>query len=344
MKLLVAIMFFGVMCLIYCILQLSTFVISNGHVVPGLAADKRNQLPEIAVFNTENEHTATADECFLRDKPLSEESGEKSLAKRLPTCLIIGFAKCGTYALKSFLTLHPDIVCPNHEVQFFTEYYNRGLDWYREQMPVSLESQVTIEKTPSYILSPKALSRIRRFNASIKLIVIVRNPLVRLQSIYAHALDEEPGFNETFASWTSSEKRIAYIADYAKHIKDVLRLFNANQVMVVEEEELEQRPLRLLRNVERFLGLCHAFTEDLIVFNPDKGFYCFNKSSWRYRELERTLTLDRRTGCFSRNKGREHPQIERRQMQQLVLKLSPYNEKLFALLGKRFNWTSPDIM
>ncbi|BFZ07575.1 hypothetical protein BsWGS_10613 [Bradybaena similaris] len=336
----------GVMFFIYCILQLLTFPVSNRHFQPDPSLDTRRQLVHKSVSHTDNIHKqkAVADQCLLTDHPVSEEIGATSLEKRLPKCLIIGFAKCGTYALRSFLALHPDIVCSNQELSFFTEHYTRGLSWYRSQMPVSLESQVTIEKTPSYILSSETLSRIRKFNASIKLIVIVRDPLVRLQSSYAHSKVTVQEFNQTFRSWVRRDGLIDSIADYASRIKNVFRLFDANQVLVIEEEELEKSPLALLSKVETFLGLCHAFTEDLIVFNRDKGFYCFNQSSWRYRELERTLKLDLRTGCFSRSKGREHPQIDRQLMQQLVLKVKPYNEKLFALLGKRYKWTSPESL
>ncbi|BFZ07573.1 hypothetical protein BsWGS_10612 [Bradybaena similaris] len=344
MKMLVLMMAAG-FTFIYCILQLFTHPVSNRNFATAPAFDTRSQLLDIPDTDPGSENgrkpSATTDQCSPRNQPPNEEVGAKSLERRLPKCLIIGFGKCGTYALKSFLTLHPDIVGPNHEIRFFSSYYHRGLDWYREQMPVSLESQITIEKTPNYIVSPEALSRIRKFNDSIKLIVIVRDPLVRLQSMYAHAQAKSKRFNKTFESWVNIKGNIAYTADYAKHIKEVFRLFDANQVLLVEGEELEKSPLTLLRNVERFLGLCHAFTDDLLVFNRDKGFYCFNQSSWRYPEMEETLSLDRWTGCFPASKGREHPEIERRLMRQLLVKLNPYNEKLFALLGKRFNWTRP---
>ncbi|CAG5118707.1 unnamed protein product [Candidula unifasciata] len=343
MKLIATILTVGAIFSIIYLLQLSTFQMGTRHYLPDPTISTRYQLAESPVFTIDNrnESTPTSDQCLPRNNLTDEAAGAKLLEKRLPECLIIGFAKCGTYALKSFLTLHPDIVGPNQEVAFFTGYYHRGYDWYRSQMPLSLESQITIEKTPSYILSLQALWRIRKFNASIKLIVSVRDPLIRLQSSYAHAQAAHEAFNETFESWLLNEDNIIRAADYATHIKNVFRLFQSSQVLIVQEEELEKTPLAVLRKVETFLGLCHAFENDLLVFNSEKGFFCFNQTSRRYQELEHTLTLNHKTGCFTRSKGRTHPQIDRLTMKRIVLKMSSYNEQLFALTGIRFNWTHP---
>jgi hypothetical protein len=43
---------------------------------------------------------------------------------------------------------------------------------------------ITIEKTPAYFVSPRVPSRVRRMNESIKLLVIVRDPVERAISDY----------------------------------------------------------------------------------------------------------------------------------------------------------------
>ncbi|GFS10208.1 heparan sulfate glucosamine 3-O-sulfotransferase 3A1 [Elysia marginata] len=116
----------------------------------------------------------------------TQDTKEPYIRRRLPKALIIGFSKCGTSALRSFLTIHPDIVAPGNEVRFFTDHYSKGLEWYRHQMPKSTANQITIEKTPGYIKTLETLDHIHEFNPKIKLLVIVRNPVTRLQSQYAH--------------------------------------------------------------------------------------------------------------------------------------------------------------
>lgn len=77
--------------------------------------------------------------------------------RRLPQALVIGVRKCGTRALLEMLYLHPRVQRAVGEVHFFDrdENYARGLEWYRQQMPLSYANQVTIEKSPSYFVTPE---------------------------------------------------------------------------------------------------------------------------------------------------------------------------------------------
>lgn len=80
-----------------------------------------------------------------------------SAARRLPQAIIMGVRKCGTRALLEMLYLHPMVQKASGEVHFFDrdENYNKGLEWYRMQMPHSYPGQITIEKSPSYFVTPE---------------------------------------------------------------------------------------------------------------------------------------------------------------------------------------------
>lgn len=90
-------------------------------------------------------------------------------SRRLPQAIIIGVRKCGTRALLEMLYLHPMIQKAAGEVHFFDrdENYEKGLEWYRKKMPHSFRGQITIEKSPSYFVTPEVSSKIfviiRRF-------------------------------------------------------------------------------------------------------------------------------------------------------------------------------------
>lgn len=77
--------------------------------------------------------------------------------RQLPQAIIIGVRKCGTRALLEMLFLHPQIQKAAGEVHFFdrNENYDKGLEWYRKKMPYSFKGQVTIEKSPSYFVTPE---------------------------------------------------------------------------------------------------------------------------------------------------------------------------------------------
>ena len=100
------------------------------------------------------------------------------LSQRLPSALIIGAAKCGTSALVEFLSVHPQVAATDREIDFFNNdiNYNKSIEWYREQMPVSNQHQITIEKTPAYLIDFKTPERVFKLNPNMKLIVIVREP------------------------------------------------------------------------------------------------------------------------------------------------------------------------
>lgn len=55
------------------------------------------------------------------------------------------------------LYLHPSIQKAAGEVHFFDrdENYLKGLEWYRKKMPHSFSGQITIEKSPSYFVTPE---------------------------------------------------------------------------------------------------------------------------------------------------------------------------------------------
>lgn len=78
-------------------------------------------------------------------------------SRRLPQALIIGVRKCGTRALLEMLFLHPNIQKAAGEIHFFDkdDNYKKGLEWYRKKMPHSFKGQITIEKSPSYFITPE---------------------------------------------------------------------------------------------------------------------------------------------------------------------------------------------
>lgn len=57
------------------------------------------------------------------------------------------------------LYLHPMVQKAAGEVHFFDrdDNYNKGLEWYRMKMPHSYAGQITIEKSPSYFVTPEVI-------------------------------------------------------------------------------------------------------------------------------------------------------------------------------------------
>jgi [heparan sulfate]-glucosamine 3-sulfotransferase 1 len=81
----------------------------------------------------------------------------------------------GTAALRAFINIHPQIQTTPQEVNFFDRYYNRGLNWYINQMTYLFVNQIAIEKTPAYFTSNRdnVPKLIHQMNPKIRLILLV---------------------------------------------------------------------------------------------------------------------------------------------------------------------------
>ena len=114
--------------------------------------------------------------------------------KRPPVAILIGVSKCGTRELMEFLHMHPHVEIYQRyttmEMAYFNSiHYFKGYDWLVNQMPCSYSNQLTIMKNSAYFDLPiPTAGRIQKFNSSIKLILIVREPIARTISRFMFEL------------------------------------------------------------------------------------------------------------------------------------------------------------
>lgn len=154
-------------------------------------SNRTSTLIRIPRNQTKKETTLSKSTQIQNNKIINTKSNQtlsiiKNLERRLPGCIIIGVRKSGTRAVLEYLSLNDHIRKADNEVHFFDndERYAMGLEFYRNQMPYSAVGQITIEKSPAYFVTSTVPERIKAMNASIKLILIVRDPVIRLISDY----------------------------------------------------------------------------------------------------------------------------------------------------------------
>ena len=262
------------------------------------------------------------------------EHGGKNCNKTLPQAIIIGVMKCGTDTFTTFLSLHPDIAMELNlaAVLFFNYYYDKGLDWYRDQMPCSKKGQITMEKSPQYFGRKQVPERIHNMNSSVKLIVIVREPVSRCVSHYSHVQDVRPGsIRSTFeeAVFTKNGEiddasTLILPSLYGLHIQRWLEYFSIDQIHIVDGDNFKKHPVEELRRTEKFLGLKPFFDKDDFVYNAKKGFYCIKRTGEH--------------GCMSKGKGRRHPEIDKSLLDKMRTFFKPWNEMFFKTVKRKFNW------
>ncbi|XP_060884774.1 heparan sulfate glucosamine 3-O-sulfotransferase 2-like [Labrus mixtus] len=269
------------------------------------------------------------------DTPSPPMSNLKFGNKKLPNAIIVGVKKGGTRAVLEFIRIHPDVRAAGTETHFFDRNYDRGLEWYRGLMPRTLESQITMEKTPSYFVTKETPHRISAMSRETKLIVVVRDPVTRAISDYTQTLSKTPdlpsfqdlAFRNQSLGIVDTTWNAIRIGLYVLHLENWLRYFPLAQIHFVSGERLITDPAGELARVQDFLGLKRIVTDKHFYFNRTKGFPCLKKpeSSGSPR-------------CLGKSKGRTHVQIDRDAIEQLRDFYRPYNDKFYEMVGHDFKW------
>uniref|UniRef100_A0A8C9SEL5 Sulfotransferase n=1 Tax=Scleropages formosus TaxID=113540 RepID=A0A8C9SEL5_SCLFO len=292
-------------------------------------------LREKLSFATSEDHhgpeSDTTDDDLNRQVDCTLDYGQK----KLPQAIIIGVKKGGTRALLEALRIHPDVRAVGNEPHFFDRNYDKGLDWYRDLMPSTLDSQITMEKTPSYFVTSSAPKRIYSMARDIKLIIVVRNPVTRAISDYTQTLSKRPEIptfevlafkNRTLglidASWSALR-----IGIYALHLEGWLQYFPLSQMHFVSGERLIVDPAGEMEKVQDFLGLKRIITDKHFYFNKTKGFPCLKKP-------EDSST----PRCLGKSKGRTHPNIDPDVIHRLQKFYKPFNMMFYQMTGQNFQW------
>jgi hypothetical protein len=195
----------------------------------------------------------------------------------LPDFLVVGAQKGGTTALWEYLRRHPGIAGPSwKEVSFFDRHWARGPAWYRGNFPLR-RGRLVGEASPSYLFHPLAPARARALVPEARLVAILRDPVDRAYSHYQHEVDfgREPlSFEEAIEQ---EEARLAgeverlladaryfsrawwdhtYLARgrYAEQLERWYDVFPREQLLVLANEELAERPAETYGRVLAFLG------------------------------------------------------------------------------------------
>lgn len=119
--------------------------------------------------------------------------------------IIVGAQKGGTTAAAFNLNKHPDISVfsgiteyGQYEIEFFNQHWDRGANWYFEQLPKS--EGIIGEKTAELFHRTICHERIFSVNPKVKLLILLRCPIERAFSQWRMATyikkDESTSFDE----------------------------------------------------------------------------------------------------------------------------------------------------
>lgn len=197
--------------------------------------------------------------------------------------LILGTQKGGTTALSAFLRQHAEIFIPLVKEAHFFDMTRRYLAdvqspcpyaSYHELFEISKPGELWGEATPIYMFLPFVADRIFRYNPTVKLIFLLRNPVERAFSAYkmermrewdrwpfTFAVALEP-FRLRLASGDLDDMRHpirvnSYLSRgfYSTQVERFLRLFPRKNCLFIKSEELLGDHEAVMRKIFIFLGV-----------------------------------------------------------------------------------------
>ncbi len=256
----------------------------------------------------------------------------------LPDLVLAGAQRSGTTALTEALYRLPMVERPRRGKgsHYFSYNYHRGWEWFQSQFPTELWAATVERRTerpifcfdacPYYLFHPFAVARMAQALPDIKVLVMLRDPVRRAESHYHHSVShghedlpfeaalaaeesrlagEDDRMQEDWTYWSHSHEHHSYVAKgmYADHLERLFGHYPREQVMVIQSERFYRDPDEVLAEVTAWL--------DLPPVALERGD---NRNSHVYEEMP-------------------EPMRER-----LIEIYREPNERLFALLGERYDW------
>lgn len=184
-------------------------------------------------------------------------------------------------------------------------------------------------------------------NASVKLLLIVREPVTRAISDYTqlrtHAATASTLTNGTPRSIQQQQAARSFeelvirpdgsinesyrpvaISLYHTYMHRWLEVFSREQILIVNGDQLIEDPVPQLRRIENFLGLEPRIGRHNFYFNHTKGFYCL-----------RNETSEK---CLKESKGRRHPRVSPVVVTKLRRFFNEHNQRFYELVGEDLGW------
>lgn len=211
--------------------------------------------------------------------------------QRAPNFLIIGIGKGGTSSLYYYLGKHPQILpAIRKEIRFFSENIERGLDWYLSHFPpIPQESNfLTGEATPWYLTSFGVEKKVASLLPTVKIIILLRNPIFRAfsqyqmhlkngveQRYFAEVINSEfealknlssPG--EVDSNYWQTEQGYLLFGLYFYFMEKWMAVFAREQFLILRSEDFYANPAATLTQVFEFLGVPDYPLPEYRNYNP----------------------------------------------------------------------------
>ncbi|MCW5878669.1 MAG: sulfotransferase [Anaerolineales bacterium] len=213
---------------------------------------------------------------------------------RKPDFFIVGAPKCGTTALREYLSSHPEIFMPDRELLYFgSDLMSRSrkkktLEWYLRYFSDWNGEPRVGEKSVWYFYSQMAPEEIKTFSPDARIIIMLRNPVERMYSHYYQlfytgeediddfetALKAEPErkMGQRIPPLNTMRQKLFYRdnARYAPNLQRYLKVFGSEQLHIIIYDDLKLHPKKMYMSALKFLDVNPYFQIEHRVVNANK--------------------------------------------------------------------------
>jgi hypothetical protein len=219
-----------------------------------------------------------------------------------PSFYILGAAKCGTTSLHYYLSQHPDVcISQPKEPHYFEIEYENGSEFYRNKYFGHYKGECAVgDARAANLYVPYVPERIKDISPNAKLIVLLRNPIMRAYShwyqfytmgIEPLSFDEgiaadieriESGINfegkegkklwQHYVSSFDTGKLVyrTYVdrGYYLKQIERYLKYYDLSQIKIILFDDLKRIPKKIVADIFKFIGVDFSYSNiDFTVKN-----------------------------------------------------------------------------
>lgn len=225
--------------------------------------------------------------------------------------VVAGWPKCGTTTLHAVMKKNKNIYLPEKKETLFYEFRNKV------ENPVEILKKVFFEGIengqmvgsvePSFYKYAELVKK--DFGGNIKVILILRNPVLALFSLYKMQMKKGNSIvgygnyqeytHKIFDEYCEKTLKKQNVFFYEKYVKEFVECFGMERIHIVFLEELIQNPKKVVDGIYRFIGVEGEYdlaelpkeNEGNFVFATKEGYLIAKETS----ELAQ--------------KGRENPEI-----------------------------------
>ena len=176
-----------------------------------------------------------------------------------PDFIVIGAMKCGTSTLAAQLGAQPGLFMTTpKEPNYFSDdaVHARGADWYAGLFAPAAPGDIRGEasthytKLPDY---PDTIARMRAALGDVRLIYMIRNPMVRLVSHYIHAWSEGE-LSVLLDQALQSHPPLIDYGLYGMQIAPFVQAFGREAVLLTSLERMKTDPQAELSRIAAHVG------------------------------------------------------------------------------------------